>query len=105
MNGLILSEFSTILHIIGKNMSLSQNWKRTIKYILILPIRFYKVAIWPVLKPHCAYDPSCSAYMVDAIEQWGIRGVWMGMKRIGRCHPWGGFGTDPVPRNRGSQNH
>lgn len=86
-------------------MSFSQNWKRLVKNCLILPIRFYKIAIWPLLKPHCAYDPSCSAYMVDAIEKWGVRGVWMGIKRIGRCHPWAGFGSDPVPKNRHSQNH
>jgi len=86
-------------------MSLSQSWKRLTKFVLILPIRFYKVAIWPLFRPHCAYSPSCSAYMVDAIEKWGIRGVWMGLKRIGRCHPLGGFGVDPVPENRNSQNH
>jgi putative membrane protein insertion efficiency factor len=86
-------------------MVFSQNWKRLVKFLLILPIRFYKVAIWPLFRPHCAYGPSCSAYMVDAIEQWGIRGVWMGLKRIGRCHPWGGFGFDPVPKCRDSQNH
>jgi putative membrane protein insertion efficiency factor len=68
------------------------------KTFLILPIRFYKLFIWPLLKPHCAYGPSCSAYMTDAIETWGLRGVWMGLKRIGRCHPWGGFGYDPVPK-------
>ncbi len=70
-----------------------------IKKIFILPIRFYQVAISPLLGPNCRYDPSCSHYMVGAIEEWGvIRGTWMGLKRIGRCHPWGGHGHDPVPK-------
>lgn len=48
----------------------------------------------------CRYEPSCSHYMVGCIKEWGIiGGLWLGIKRIGRCHPWGGFGPDPVPAN------
>ena len=46
----------------------------------------------------CRFEPSCSEYMRQAVERYGvIRGGWLGMKRLGRCHPWGSFGPDPVP--------
>jgi len=51
-----------------------------------------------VLPPSCRYQPSCSAYAITAIERYGAaRGGWMALKRICRCHPWGGQGYDPVP--------
>jgi len=51
-----------------------------------------------VLPPSCRYQPSCSAYAITAIQRYGAaRGGWMALKRIGRCHPWGGQGYDPVP--------
>jgi len=47
---------------------------------------------------HCRYHPTCSAYALEAIEKHGaVRGWWLAVKRIGRCHPWGGAGFDPVP--------
>lgn len=61
-------------------------------------IRFYQR--WPgALKPPCCrYEPTCSEYARLAIESHGpLKGVWLGVRRIGRCHPWGGFGYDPVP--------
>ena len=74
-------------------------WKK----IVILPIRFYQSAISPYLGNKCRYQPTCSHYTVEAIEEWGvIKGVWMGAKRIGRCHPWGGHGYDPVPKKKES---
>lgn len=46
----------------------------------------------------CRFEPSCSQYCLEAVQRHGaVRGVWMGLKRIGRCHPWGGCGYDPVP--------
>jgi putative membrane protein insertion efficiency factor len=51
-----------------------------------------------VLPPSCRYQPSCSAYAITAINRYGAgRGGWMALKRILRCHPWGGQGYDPVP--------
>jgi len=51
----------------------------------------------------CRYQPSCSQYAIEAIESHGaVRGSWLAARRIGRCHPWGGFGIDPVPERRTS---
>jgi putative membrane protein insertion efficiency factor len=67
--------------------------------IFILPIRLYQLTLSPMLGANCRYTPSCSQYMIDAIQEWGpIKGIWMGLRRISRCHPWGGHGHDPVPR-------
>ncbi|MCA6361448.1 MAG: membrane protein insertion efficiency factor YidD [Bacteroidetes bacterium] len=61
-------------------------------------IRFYQYAISPYLAPSCRYTPSCSQYGIEAIRKHGpLRGGWLTLKRIGRCHPWGGHGHDPVP--------
>lgn len=73
---------------------------RILKIIFILPIRFYQYAISPLLGPSCRFKPTCSHYMVGAIEEWGIfKGLWLGIKRISKCHPWGSHGHDPVPKN------
>lgn len=75
-----------------------------LKKLLILPIRFYQLAISPILGPSCRYEPTCSHYMIQAIEEWGVfKGTWMGLKRIARCHPWGGHGYDPVPKREEEQ--
>jgi len=68
-------------------------------YIWLIPIKIYQKLISPVLGPTCRYQPTCSHYMVGAVREWGIiKGTWLGLKRIGRCHPWGGMGEDPVPK-------
>jgi len=70
-----------------------------IKQIFILPVRLYQLTLSPLLGAHCRFEPSCSQYMIDAINEWGsIKGIWLGLRRIGRCHPWGGHGHDPVPK-------
>lgn len=64
--------------------------------------RFYQLVISPYLAPRCRYQPTCSSYAIEAIETHGaLKGGWLATKRIGRCHPWGGFGYDPVPKSTG----
>ena len=65
---------------------------------LIAPIRLYQWTLSPLLGLNCRYAPTCSAYAIEAIATHGaLRGLWLGFKRILRCHPWGGSGYDPVP--------
>ncbi len=67
------------------------------KFIPLALIRFYQYAISPLLKPSCRFTPSCSQYGLDAVNKYGaFKGSWMTLKRIMRCHPWGGSGYDPV---------
>ncbi|MGA1465261.1 MAG: membrane protein insertion efficiency factor YidD [Bacteroidetes bacterium] len=69
-------------------------------FILVKLVRFYQLAISPYLGNSCRFQPTCSNYMIEAIGEWGTwKGTWLGMKRIGRCHPWGDWGEDPVPKN------
>ncbi|MDE0537114.1 MAG: membrane protein insertion efficiency factor YidD [Rhodospirillales bacterium] len=71
---------------------------KPIRTALKLLIRGYQLFVSPILGANCRYAPSCSQYAVEAIESHGaVRGSWLAVKRIGRCHPWGGSGYDPVP--------
>ena len=66
--------------------------------IAILPLRFYKRFLSPLLPPMCRFDPTCSIFMMQAIEKHGtLRGVWLGIRRLARCHPFNPGGWDPVP--------
>jgi uncharacterized protein len=68
------------------------------RYVLKYLIRGYQLAISPLLGPRCRFFPSCSQYGIEAIETYGaLRGTWLTMKRISRCHPWHEGGFDPVP--------
>ena len=71
------------------------------KKLLILPIRLYQLTLSPLLGANkCRYQPTCSYYAIEAIEEWGIfKGTYLAVKRILSCHPWGGHGFDPVPKN------
>lgn len=78
---------------------------KKVQSILILPfvllVRFYQLAISPWLGSNCRYSPTCSHYMIEALRTHGlIKGLYLGIKRILRCHPWGGSGYDPVPKNK-----
>lgn len=69
-----------------------------LSYFLKGLITVYKYVISPLLGPRCRYLPTCSSYAVEAIDKYGpIKGGWLGIKRILRCHPWGDSGYDPVP--------
>lgn len=66
--------------------------------IAIFLIRGYQLLLSPLLGNHCRFDPTCSSYAIQAIQDHGtVRGSWLALRRIGRCHPWGGHGYDPVP--------
>lgn len=72
--------------------------------VLLGVIRIYQRGISPLSPSSCRFTPTCSAYAVEAIEQHGtLRGIWLATKRVFRCHPFGKWGYDPVPRvERGS---
>jgi putative membrane protein insertion efficiency factor len=71
------------------------NWLRL---AAVLPIRLYQWTLSPLLPRACRFAPSCSEYAAEAILTHGpVRGVRLGLRRLGRCHPWGGHGYDPVP--------
>ncbi|MBS1572104.1 MAG: membrane protein insertion efficiency factor YidD [Bacteroidetes bacterium] len=71
---------------------------KIVSFPLVVLIRFYQWFISPLLPKNCRYQPTCSHYMVEALQVHGIfRGLYLGIKRISRCHPFGGEGYDPVP--------
>ena len=66
--------------------------------ILLIFIQFYQHSISPFLPPACRFVPTCSQYALEAIQKYGpFKGSWLTLKRLLRCHPWGGSGYDPVP--------
>ncbi|XOV90893.1 MAG: membrane protein insertion efficiency factor YidD [Bacteroidota bacterium] len=65
--------------------------------LLTLPIIFYQYSISPFFPSTCRFQPTCSNYAKEAIMKYGVKGVILAIKRILRCHPWGGSGYDPVP--------
>lgn len=68
------------------------------KQLLLGLIWVYRNMISPLKPATCRYTPTCSAYAVGAVNKYGpFKGGWMALRRIGRCHPWGGSGYDPVP--------
>lgn len=72
--------------------------RKVLASVLILPIRFYQLAISPMFPAACRFTPTCSQYAVEAIRRHGpFKGVWYALRRILQCHPWGGSGYDPVP--------
>ncbi|MBB1490529.1 MULTISPECIES: membrane protein insertion efficiency factor YidD [unclassified Paracoccus (in: a-proteobacteria)] len=69
--------------------------------IVALPVRAYRLLFSPWVGHACRFQPTCSAYALEALERHGsLRGGWLTLRRIARCHPWGGWGYDPVPPAR-----
>jgi putative membrane protein insertion efficiency factor len=72
--------------------------RKLIIKLLVGLVKLYQVLLSPMLGANCRYQPTCSKYMVEALQKHGpIKGLKLGLQRIGRCHPWGGQGYDPVP--------
>jgi putative membrane protein insertion efficiency factor len=71
---------------------------KTITFPFIIVIKIYQVLISPLFPSSCRYMPTCSHYTIEALKKHGLfKGGWLGIKRISKCHPWGGSGHDPVP--------
>ena len=72
--------------------------KRLLALPLIALVRFYQLCISPLKPPTCRFTPTCSSYAIQALRKHGpIRGLYLTIRRLMRCHPWGGSGYDPVP--------
>ena len=71
---------------------------RATAWLLSLPVLFYRASISPMFPQSCRFTPTCSQYALEALRRHGaIRGTWLTVRRLLRCHPWGGSGYDPVP--------
>jgi putative membrane protein insertion efficiency factor len=72
-----------------------------VKWLIRLLIRGYQLVISPLLGPRCRFYPTCSQYTLEAVERHGvIRGLWLGIRRVSKCHPFHPGGVDPVPEPR-----
>jgi len=79
------------------------NLEQALNWALRMMIRCYQLTISPLLLPSCRYLPSCSDYAVEAIGRHGVLiGLVLALRRLARCHPWGGSGYDPVPATSGA---
>lgn len=77
---------------------MKENLKKTLNFIVLLPVYFYRYCISPLTPASCRFTPTCSQYTIEAVKKHGpFKGGWLAIKRITRCHPWGGSGYDPVP--------
>ena len=71
---------------------------KLLTYPFVLLVRFYEIAISPLKPPTCRFTPTCSSYALEALKRHGLfKGGMLAIRRIMRCHPWGGSGYDPVP--------
>ncbi len=72
--------------------------RKIVGFPIVLLVRIYQYIISPIFPQSCRYTPTCSSYMIEAVNVWGpFKGTYLGLKRIASCHPWGGHGHDPVP--------
>lgn len=75
--------------------------KKILSYPILGIVYFYKYAISPLTPASCRHTPTCSNYMIEAIKIHGpLKGLWMGLRRLSKCHPWGTHGYDPVPHKK-----
>ncbi|MDR0582585.1 MAG: membrane protein insertion efficiency factor YidD [Prevotellaceae bacterium] len=71
---------------------------KRLAFPLILAVKLYQWCISPLKPPTCRFTPTCSQYAIEALKKHGLlKGAWLALRRILRCHPWGGCGYDPVP--------
>lgn len=83
---------------IALSYSRKSGMKKIFSYLLLLPVYFYRGYISPMTPPSCRFVPTCSEYAIEAIKKYGpFKGLYLAVRRILRCHPWGGSGYDPVP--------
>ena len=79
-------------------MSKSEFLKSPVTSLLVFLVRLYQTVLSPLFPPSCRYYPTCSSYMIQALSKYGpMKGGWLGLKRIARCHPFHAGGFDPVP--------
>ena len=72
--------------------------KNLLTRLLIAPICIYRQYVTPLTPPACRFTPTCSQYAIEALQKHGpFKGLWLALRRLLRCHPWGGSGYDPVP--------
>ena len=84
-------------------LTFSEFLRRAAVWPLRLAILAYQWTLSPLLGANCRYDPTCSHYALEALERHGpVTGGWLALRRIARCHPWGGAGYDPVPESSGA---
>lgn len=75
--------------------------KKILVYIFIFPIKLYQWCISPFFPASCRHTPTCSTYTLEAMNEWGVlKGFWLGVKRLSKCHPCGSSGYDPVPKKK-----
>jgi len=86
-------------------MKILQKINLFIKNTLITSVKAYKKLVSPLLPNACRFEPTCSEYMIEALEKHGIIcGLYLGIRRVLRCHPWGKSGYDPVPQKNGKKD-
>jgi putative membrane protein insertion efficiency factor len=75
-----------------------------VRTVVVALLRVYRAVISPLYGDVCRYYPSCSAYALESVQRFGAaKGLWLGMRRLARCHPWAAGGVDPVPARRTRQ--
>lgn len=79
--------------------SIAAQDRSVLKFVVLAGIAFYRGCLSPAIPSSCRFYPTCSAYAQEAVSEWGVRqGLWMALKRLGRCRPGGSYGYDPVPK-------